>query len=211
MLALLLVTQALAADPAVDSQVWIGHQRTVGVRKVPILGNIKTVTDVYVVSKTQDDGGQITFVETPCQIHIKSQGGVRLEFAPDGVRNIPPPTIRFVQTSDKLVAEPWTGGWGQDDVDQDGAPGFRVAVHAPVCSGSLSIGSRTSSNATAVRQEDGSLLGEVRSVIHREVLDWSNACLGLVPRKQDEGATGTFRYVRAEPTATCETAKFPDL
>lgn len=211
MLALLAITTALAADLPSQPQVWVGHQRTVGVRKVPILGEIKTVTDVYMVSKAEEQAGQLTFVETPCRIEIKSQGGVRLEFAPEGVRNIPPPTIRFVPTEDKMVAEPWTGGWGHDDVDQDGAAGFRVAVHAPVCSGSLSIGSRTASNATAVRQDDGSLTGEVRSIIHREVLDWSNACLGLVPKKQDEGSSGTFRYVKAEPTTTCETAKFPDL
>src|SRR5688572_30920651 len=97
------MVMALAAEPAVPTEVWAGHQRTVGVRKVPILGEIKTVTDVYMLSKVEDRGTEIVLVETPCRIEIKSQGGVKLGFDPAAVQNIAPPTIRFVEKDGLLV------------------------------------------------------------------------------------------------------------
>jgi hypothetical protein len=209
MLAMLATLAALAADPSPEPQIWAGHQRTVGTRQVPLLGEIRTVTDVYMVANVQDSGSEITLVETPCSIEIAGAAGVKLTFDPAAVKNIPPPTIRFVDTEGALSAS-WTGGWGEGDVDGDGAPGFRVGVRAPVCSGHVAIGSNTESTADA-RRHDGGIVGEVKSVIRRRVLDWSNACLGLVSKQQQEPVSGRFRYQPAPPDTTCATAKFPSL
>jgi hypothetical protein len=210
MTAFLALGIALAAEPVVAPQVWAGHQRTVGTRKVPLLGEIRTVTDVYTIATVEDRGGEITLVETPCTIAIQSGAGVKLAIDPKAVQNIPPPTIHFADQGGALVADTWNGGWGVGDVDKDGSPGFRVAVHAPVCSGSLDIGSDTESNATA-RRDAGGIYGNVSSTIHRRVLDWSNACLGLVAKEQREPVSGSFRYTPADATATCSTAVFPGI
>lgn len=211
---LLIASSAFAADPeptvpAAPSEVWIGHQETVGTRKVPLIGTVKSVTHVYTVARVEDRGSEIVMTETPCKIDIQGAAGVRLEYDPAAVTSIPGPTIRFSGSDEVLVAA-WPGGWGEQDVDQDGKAGLEVNVIAPICSGNLDIASDTWTTANARRVGD-ELVGDVTQQIHRRILHASNPCLGLVSKEQKEAVPGTFRYRKAPAGTTCSTASFRGL
>jgi hypothetical protein len=206
--------QAFAGDPdtgvtAAPAEVWIGHQETVGTRRIPLIGTVKSVTHVYTVARVEDRGTEIVMTETPCKIDIKGAAGVRLEYDPAAVTSIPGPTIHFTGSDEALVAA-WPGGWGDQDVDQDGKAGLEVAVIAPICSGNLDIASETWTTASARRVGD-ELVGDVTQQIHRRILHASNPCLGLVSKEQKEAVPGTFRYRKAPEGTTCSTASFKGL
>src|SRR5688572_25045518 len=95
---------AFTAAFAGETLVWVGRQETVGTRKVPLLGTVKSYTHVYTIAKVEDRGSEIVMVETPCRIDIQGGGGVKLDYAVAHVASVPPPTIRFTGTDDAMVA-----------------------------------------------------------------------------------------------------------
>jgi hypothetical protein len=193
---------AVAGDLESPSATWAGHQVTITTRTVPLLGKIETRQDVWMLSRVVDTGEAITLVETPCNIAIRSDGGVKLSFAPAAVQRIPAPTIKY-QASEGGFSASWSGGWAETDVDGDGKPGFAVRVEAPVCGGSMSVASTTANTGRAVRAEGG-LDGTVSIDLDRRILSTSNPCLGLVPKKTTEHVEGTFRFRPVADGATCE-------
>lgn len=207
MVPLLLAMASLAEEPAPEAasapQTWAGHQVTVAVRHVPLLGDIQTRQDVYVVGQATDGPDGVTIVETACRIDLKSTAGLQLVFAPEAVSRLPKPTIAWKPSDDGTLKASWTNGWGRDDVDGDGEPGFLVGVKASVCSGQLEIASNTSFTGTATRV-GGGLDGKVHLTIDREILKASNACLAFVPKGSKDEVDGVFSWRPVADGATCE-------
>lgn len=197
----LLAVAALAQAPA--PTLWAGHQVTVAVRRVPLLGAIETRQDVFMLAEVVDRGDALTLVERACHITLVSTAGVTLRFAPAAVRRLPRPTIAFTRASDGVWRAAWRNGWGEADVDGNGQPGFSVGVEARVCSGQLEVASHTQFQATGLRDAAG-LRGQVDLQIERDILAASNTCLSLVPRKSRDLVSGAFAYAPAPPGATCE-------
>ena len=195
----LLAVAALAQAPTL----WAGHQVTVAVRRVPLLGAIETRQDVFMLAEVVDRGDALTLVERACHITLVSTAGVTLRFAPAAVRRLPHPTIAFTRASDGVWRAAWRNGWGEADVDGNGQPGFSVGVEARVCSGQLEVASQTQFQATGHRDDTG-LHGQVDLQIERDILAASNTCLSLVPRKSHDLVSGAFAYAPAPPRATCE-------
>jgi hypothetical protein len=150
-----------------------------------------------------DTGDQLSLVETPCKIAIRSDAGVKLTFTPEAVQRIPPPTIRYTADPGGALVGEWTGGWAEADVDGDGKAGFFVRVEAPVCGGSMSVATRTTNTGRATRAEGGGLNGTVAIALQRDLLSTSNPCLGLVPKHTNEAVQGVFAYRPVADGATC--------
>ncbi len=118
------VAMSVAGDLEPPAALWAGHQVTIATRSVPLLGKIETRQDVWTLSRVVDTGDAVTLVETPCEISIRSDGGVQLSFAAGAAQRIPPPTITYTAGPDGVFTDRWDGGWGEADVDGDGKPGF---------------------------------------------------------------------------------------
>jgi hypothetical protein len=181
---------------------WAGHQVTITTRKVPLLGTIETRQDVYMIADVVREGDSLVLTERPCTIGIRSGEKVRLSFNPAGVRRIPDTPIRYTPENG-VYSGSWTGGWGERDVDGDGQAGFLVQVEAPVCDGTMSIATVTATRGSAIAAAGG-LDGNVRIALDRHILDTSNACLALVPKRSEETIDGWFSYRPTDASATCD-------
>lgn len=191
---------ALAAA-AIAAPTWAGHQVTLTSRKVPILGTIVTRQDVFMIARVTEGPDGPVLVEQPCHIGIQSGRRVALRFDAAAVQRIPAPTIAWHASGEGYTGT-WGGGWGSADVDGDGAPGFLVAVEAPVCGGSMSVATTTRVEGTAV-DAGGGLDGDVTIHLDRDILSTSNPCLALVPKHTEDVVTGRFTYRPVADGATC--------
>lgn len=213
---------ALAADPvrapvfdgaAPLPELWLGHQRTQGVRVVPIIGEIRTQTDVMSIARVERAGDVLVLIDQPCAIEIGSSHGVTLNVSAVAARTTPAATVRWTRGADGgWTAEPWESGVPVPrDFDGDGRLGMPVDVSASLCSGHLDV--NTFARAEARGALDGALSGDVTVLVQRDILRASNACLGLLSRHTTERVQGQFRFVPAPPGATCETvarSAFPE-
>ena len=182
----------------------MGHQRTVGVRVVPVLGQVRTQTDLYTLARVERTVDGLTLVEQPCRIEIASSHGVTLNVDPAAVRALPTATTRWSDGGNgSWVATPWVSGVATPvDFDGDGRVGMPISVSAPVCSGELDVNTLTQSVANG--QFDGALSGDVTVQVQRDIVRASNPCLGLLSRHALETVTGRFRFAPAPSAATCE-------
>lgn len=205
MIALLVVLPALAGSvDAEPTALWAGRQVTSGVREVPVLGEITTTTTIYTLARVFETEATLLLVDRPCRIEVVSDRGVQLEFDPTSVQRMPPATTRFERTEGGWDASAWPAGPGSDDLDRDGVAGMSVRVRAPICGGSLAVGTRTESRARGTSSAGG-LTGEVDVRVVRDVYAASNPCLGLVTRHQEEEVAGVFVFVPVPADTTCET------
>ena len=190
------------AMPASAAERWAGHQVTVTTRHVPLLGDIVTRQDVYMIASAQRTADGFVIDEQPCAITIRSGTKVRLDFEPAAVRRIPPVHAVWRLAPDGYRGT-WPGGWDTRDVDGDGQPGLKVTVTAPLCNGTMSIATNTRFDGAAVLGPQDALQGNVSISVSRAILSVDTACLGLVPKRQEEMVRGTFTYVPVDPAATC--------
>lgn len=201
MLATSILLALLPATAHADER-WAGHQVTIARRTVPLLGTIETRQDSLILADVHREGDTVVVVERPCTIEVKSGRAVSIAFDPAGVRRIPATTMRYEPDGGALAAT-WQGGWHEQDVDRDGAPGFEIKVDASVCSGRMSVSTGTEGQGTAT-EVGGGLDGRVRITLDRRILETSNLCLGLAPKHTEETVEGWFRYRPVDAGATCE-------
>lgn len=196
---------ALVSPPGEEAtkELWAGHQVLVGVRKIPILGELHTRTESFQLAMVERRAGEIRLVQQTCRMEIAPVAGVKVNFLPEGVPRMPPSTIRYTHRDGSWEGGPWVTEWGEEDVDGDGNPGATVIVEAPICGGTLFVGgfSHTSTRAT---EKGGGLEGEMRARVGHRILGTSGGCLRLAARDSEEKVGGTFAYLPVAPGSTCE-------
>lgn len=200
LIALLLV----AASSAEAEEIWAGHQLVLGSRSVPILGTLETRSETYLIAKVERDGEEIRLVQKLCKLEIARFAGVRVSFLPEGVLRMPSTSVTFRKKGGTAFeAIPWSTEWNYEDVDGDGKPGATVRVEAPICGGTLYVGSTSRSMARA-SESKGGLSGEIRVSVAQRIIESSKGCIGLVARNSEEKMGGTFAFVPVPEGSTCE-------
>ncbi len=185
-----------------EEEWWAGHQVVVGSRKIPVLGELETRSDTFVLARVVRDGDDYVLEQTSCKFEIAKVAGVRIAF-PEEAR-FPPTSIRFRRDGDgaRVVAEPWVIAWAEEDVDRDGKPGATVLVDAPICDGSLFVGARSRSLARGEAADDG-LHGELRVEVEQKIHGTSRTCLSMMAKDSADKLRGTFAYKRVPAGTTC--------
>lgn len=195
---------AQAGAEAAPAETWAGHQLFLGARSVPILGNLETRSETFVIAEVERAGDEIHLLQRLCKLEVARFAGVRVSFLKEGVPKMPPTPVTFQRRGEaSFEAVPWTTEWTYEDVDQDGKPGATVVVEAPICGGTVFVGStsRSIARGTVAR---GALEGEVRVNVAQRILETSNGCIGLVAKDTEEKMLGTFSYVPVPAGSTCE-------
>ncbi len=206
----LLLTLALGAEapaPAALSEaggwvLWAGHQLVTGAQSAPVIGEIRTRTDSFLLARARRTEAGWEFEQRACRVEIADVAGASVTMARPVERL---PEARFTLT-EKLGAFEggWFSLWGREDVDGDGRPGATVIVDAPLCGGTLEVASRTGNFASA-SPAGGALRGTIRVRVEQWILGTDGACLSLVAKDTDERMTGTFAYAEVPAGTTCAT------
>lgn len=190
------------AAPA-GTELWAGHQATVGARRVPILGTLVTRSDTYLLATIRREGDEVHLEQQLCKLDIARFAGVKVSLLAEGIPKMPPTDIVFHKRGARWEAVPWTTSWNYEDVDGDGKPGATVTVEAPICSGTLFVGSNSQAVARGV-ETAGAISGELKVSVEQRILQTSGGCLALVAKDTKEQVTGTFAYVPVPAGSTCE-------
>jgi len=190
-----------ADDP--DAEMWAGHQATVGARRVPILGRLVTRSDTFLLARIRRDGDEVHLEQQLCKLDIAPFAGVKVSLLAEGLPKMPRTRITFRRKGLRWEAVPWSTSWNYEDVDQDGKPGATVRVEAPVCGGTVYVGSNSQAIARGV-EKAGALSGELKVSIDQRILETSGGCLGLVAKDTKENVAGTFAYTPVPAGSTCE-------
>lgn len=187
-------------DDVVSTERWAGHQVVRGVKKVPVLGDLETRTDTYILADvTKRADGSIELMQKACKVKFKKVAGVRVSV--DGP----------AMPKNKVVFEPVDGvfksrsvvKWGSKDIDNDGHPGATVDVNASICSGSLYVTNKATTTALGKTSRAGTLTGTVFVRVLQEVLDAEGRCLKKSAKDIDESYRGKFSYTKVDEDATC--------
>ena len=191
-----------AEAEVVRTEYWAGHQVVFGTREVPVLGTLQTRMDTYVIARVRRSESEIQIDERACKVDYVDVGGVKIYVDPAGL-----PDSRVVY--ERVEGTPHyamsgTLDWGREDVDEDGKPGMRVYIDAPVCSGNLHVSNRTTTIARAFGDDEGTpIRGEVTLNTHQRILDAEGKCLSAVAKDSYERSQGKFRYTKVKANATC--------
>ena len=184
-------------------ELWAGHQATVGARRVPILGTLVTRSDTFLLARIRRDGDEVHLEQKLCKLDIAPFAGVRVSLLAEGVPKMPPTDITFRKKGLKWEAVPWSTSWNYEDVDGDGKPGATVRVEAPICGGTVYVGSNSQAIARGIDMA-GAISGELKVSIDQRILETSGGCLGLVAKDTKEQVAGTFAYVPVPAGSTCD-------
>jgi hypothetical protein len=183
---------------------WVGHQITRGQRNLPVLGDMKTRSDTWVVADVVRTPSSIELVERACRVRVVESPGAHISMPDAAVRQLPPVRTRYERRpGGGWQAGPWRAGWDAQDHDHDGHPGLTVTVEAPLCGGQLYVASDVLSLARAELQ-DGALVGELKVKLGQKILGAEGKCLSVLAADSQEKLWGTFAYVPVARDATCE-------
>lgn len=200
MLFALATTLFVDGDDVLSTERWAGHQVVRGVKKVPFLGELETRTDTYILADVaRRADGSIELMQKACKVKFKKVAGVNVSV--DGP----------AMPKNKVVFEPVDGvfksrsvvKWGSKDIDGDGHPGATVRVDASICSGSLYVTNKATTNALAKTSRAGTLTGTVSVRVLQEVLGAKGRCLQKSAKDIDERYRGKFSYKKVDDDATC--------
>lgn len=186
-----------------EPQAWLGHSRVGSVRQLPILGALRTRTDTWVLARVIQDGDRLLIEQIPCAMEIKPVAGVRVGMTEAAVRALPSASFVLQAEGEAWTGLPWTSGWGEEDLDQDGEPGVSVQVRSALCGGELAVASQTLSTAQA-RFDGEELSGSLQVEVQQRILGAHGACLRAVAQDSVDRMQGSFRYAPAPPGARCE-------
>jgi len=185
-----------SAEP--DTQWWAGHQVTFGSRDVPLRGRVTTRTETLVLAKARVGEDRLVLEETACAIRFSPVGSVSVSM--DATRV--PMHRALYELREGEYRSRSTGGWSDEDIDDDGNPGMTIEVDAPLCSGEIYVAHTATTRAWASREGNG-LRGRARVLIEQRVLGASNTCLELGAKDTQETVRGPFAYVRVPDGSTC--------
>src|SRR5262245_38438157 len=167
------------------TEYWAGHQVVFGTRKVPVLGVLETRMDTYVIARVRRTEETIQIDQRACKVDYADVGGVKVYVDVDAL-----PDSRIV--FERVEGTPhysMTGvvNWGEEDLDEDGKPGGRVYVDAPICSRNLDATNKTTTNARAFGDDEGSPIhGEVTISNRQKILDAEGRCLSAMAKDSFE-------------------------
>jgi hypothetical protein len=194
---------AADSDQSIKTEYWAGHQVVFGTREVPVLGTLETRMDTYVIARVRRSGDDIQIDQRACKVDYSDIGGVKVYVDADAL-----PDSRIV--FERVPGTPHytmsgTVNWGEEDLDEDGKPGMRVYVDAPVCSGNLHVSNKTTTNARGFGDEQGSpIYGEVTISTRQKILDAEGKCLSAMAKDSFERSQGSFRYAKIKASETCQ-------
>jgi len=191
--------EAQAERPA--EEWWAGHQVVVGSRKIPLLGELETRSDTFVLARVVREGEAFVLEQRSCKLEIAKVAGVQVAFRDD--MESPTTRIRFRPEGGRYVAEPWLTAWAEEDVDHDGNPGATVTVDAPICNGLLYVGGRSLTRARA-EEHGGTLRGQVLVDVAQKIYGSSSTCLSLMAKDSEDEVRGTFAYAPVPAGSTCQ-------
>lgn len=183
---------------------WVGHQITRGQRNLPVLGDMKTRSDTWVVADVVRTPSGLEIVERACRVRVVESPGAKISMPDAAVRQLPAVRTRYEKRpGGGWQAGPWRAGWDARDHDNDGHPGLTVTVEAPLCGGQLYVASDVLSLARA-ELKDGALVGELKVKLGQKILGAEGKCLGVLAADSQEKLWGTFAYSPVAADATCE-------
>lgn len=196
-----------SAEPSVGSiaveEIWIGHQVVSGTRAVPVIGDLETRSDSYVLATVQRKQDEIILRQHACGFAFKKVLGVAVTMRSETVARLPVSTIRFRRVEgERYRSAPFAVVWGKEDIDGDGNPGATVDVDSALCGGQVFTAANTITNAEGTLTADG-MEGSVRVHNHEQVIDATSYCLRAGSQDKDEIQRGVFRYLRAPAGTTC--------
>lgn len=194
---------AEGTSSAVKTEYWAGHQVVFGKREVPVLGTLETRMDTYVLARVRRSENEIQIDQRACKVDYSDVGGVRVYVDADG---LPDSRILFerVEGTPHYLMD-GTVNWGEEDIDGDGNPGMRVYVDAPVCSGALHVTNKTTTNARAFGDDEGTPIhGEVTISVRQRILGAEGKCLAAMAKDSFERSKGSFRYTKIKANETCQ-------
>jgi len=189
-------SRTVASEP--QTELWAGHQVTLGSRDLPLRGRVTTRTETLVLARVRVGEDRLVLEETACAVWFDRVGAVSVSMNASRI-----PTHRASYTLHD--GEYWSrsrAGWGDEDIDDDGHPGMTIEVDAPMCSGEIYVAHRATTRAFASLGDDG-LVGRARVLIEQRVLGTSNACLGMGAKDSSEVVRGPFAYERVPDGTTC--------
>lgn len=186
---------------------WLGHQVVLGSRDLPVLGEIETRTEIFIIAEVQRDGDQIIIDQRACRFKIAPVLGVHASLSEQGVANLPPTRVIYQRGDDgDFVAIPWTVSWGEEDIDQDKNPGSTVRVDSGLCSGELFVASTVQTHARAKLSKDG-LQGQIWLNNNERILGASSWCLRTAAQDKQEQQSGWIRYQKVAADLSCASLK----
>ncbi len=193
--------EAASGTTAVKTEYWAGHQVVEGTREVPVLGTLHTRMDTYTLARVRRQGDTVTIDQRACKVDFTDVGGVKVYIDADVLPDSRLVFERVEDTPHYLM----TGEvvWDEEDIDEDGKPGMRVYVDAPVCSGNLHVTNKTITNARAFGDK-GPFYGEVTVTVRQKILDAEGTCLSGVAKDSYERSKGSFEYTKIKADATCQ-------
>jgi hypothetical protein len=196
------VISAAGDDAPITTEHWAGHQVTFGTREVPVLGTLETRLDTYVIARVRKQGTTVQIDQRACKVNYGDVGGVKVYVDADA---LPDSRIVFEQVEGTPhFSMSGTVNWGEEDIDEDGNPGMRVYVDAPVCSGNLHVTNKTTTAARAFSDEGGPFYGEVTISVRQKILGAEGRCLSALSEDSYERSKGSFKYTKIKANETCK-------
>jgi|SRR5690606_23346902 len=191
-----------ADEAPITTEHWAGHQVTFGTREVPVLGTLETRLDTYVIARVRRQGGTIQIDQRACKVDYGDVGGVKVYVDANA---LPDSRIVFEQVEGTPhYSMSGTVNWGEEDIDEDGNPGMRVYVDAPICAGNLHVTNKTTTSARAFSDDGGPLFGEVTISVRQRILGAEGRCLAAMSEDSYERSKGSFRYTKIKANETCK-------
>ena len=149
-------------------------------------------------------GDEVRIDERACKVKYGDVGGVKVYVDANA---LPDSRLTFerVEGTPHFIMS-GSVNWGEEDIDEDGNPGMRVYVDAPVCSGNLHVSNKTTTSARAFGDESGTkpFYGEVTLSVRQRILGAEGRCLRAVSKDSFERSKGKFRYTKVKADATCQ-------
>ena len=203
--AVLLAVAIPVESSADDEVVWAGHQVVTGVKKIPLLGELETRTDTFVVARVKKVGDTISFIQSPCRSVFKEVAGVSTAIHSKKTGWMPTVEFSFLPIRKKgwYQAVPYTNGWGDEDLDSDDNPGVTVDVDSMLCSGQVYVTAHNEIQARGKFVGD-SFEGIMKVNAKQTPLGAEKTCLRMVVSEQVSKLKGTFAYTEVSADATCE-------
>jgi hypothetical protein len=201
-LAVAAAADELESQP-IKTEHWAGHQVVFGTREVPVLGTLQTRMDTYTLARVRRSKDSIEIDQRACKVNYADIGGVKVYVDVDA---LPDSSLVF----ERVEGTPHytmtgTVNWGEEDIDDDGEPGMRVYIDAPVCSGNLHVTNKTTTNARAFGDDQGTpIYGEVTLSVRQKILGADTKCLAGMSKDSFERSKGSFRYTKIKANETCK-------
>ena len=194
---------AHAASLAQGPQTYLGHQVVVGTVLVPVLGDIETRTDTWVLVTLTQQADVMRWVQRTCKVWMAPVAGVKSSLPADTLPKLPVAHIRLDRAADGDWRGAWDTQWTAADLDEDGFPGVSVRIDVPLCAGHVYMAMQTHTQATA-SWVGASLLGELQVTMRQRMLGASNVCLRLGRKQQQQAFIGVFALTPVADITDCD-------